>query len=113
MTDQPSGAPVREATHVCLTTENEWRPCPASLCEAGDLLGFACGLADELEERRTCLIAARDDLSAIQGAAVEDGGVWIRSVAQRRQQLVEEAIASTDAALRAASALTRGWFTRG
>jgi len=93
--------------------ENEWRPCPASLCEAGDLLGVAAGLTDELNERRACLVAARDDLVAIQGAAVEDGGLWIRSVAQRRQELVEEAIASTDAALKAAGEARHGWFTRG
>lgn len=62
-------------------------------------------LADELRERRVCLVAARDDLQRILGAKTEDGGLWIRAIAGARIPLVEEAIANTDAALASAVAI--------
>lgn len=67
--------------------------------ETGDLLGFVRGLRDELEARKTCLVAARDDLQRISQAGVDDGGLWIRAVAEARLPLLDEAIANTDASL--------------
>ena len=89
------------AQHFCLTEEDGWRPCPPSLCEAGDLLGERFGLRDELVERRACLVGVRDDLNAIMGAGTQDGGLWVRAVAEARLRLVEQAIANTDSALTA------------
>lgn len=62
------------------------------------------GLRDELVARRECLVACRDDLERITTAAVEDGGIWIRAVASGRLAYVDQAIASTDAALVATAA---------
>ena len=56
-------------------------------------------LRDELRERRACLVAARDDLVRITQASVEDGGMWIRAVAEGRVPYLEEAIVNTDGAL--------------
>jgi hypothetical protein len=78
---------------------NHYRPCPPDLCEAEYLHNTLVEVTQELKERRACLVGARDDLHAIENAAVEDGGVWIRAVAERRAELVEAAITETDKAL--------------
>ncbi len=78
-----------------------YRPCPPDLCEAQHLYNLVCETVEELKQRRACLVGARDDLDAIEHAAVEDGGIWIRAIAERRKELVAEAIAETDKALTA------------
>lgn len=56
-------------------------------------------LRDELRARVTCLVEARADLARIVTAKVEDGGLWVRSVAEGRIPLLDEAIANTYAVL--------------
>lgn len=56
-------------------------------------------LRTELRERRACLVAARDDLARIAKAKTEDGGLWVRAVAEARLPFLDEALANTDAAL--------------
>ena len=60
-------------------------------------------LREELRQRRACLVGARDTLTDIIGAGVEDGGLWIRSVAEARIPFLDEAIKNTD------NALSVGW----
>lgn len=94
------------ATHLCWVeadpddgTPNHYRPCPADLCEATHLHNLMVEVVAEMKERRACLTGARDDFDSIEHAAVEDGGIWIRAVAQRRRELVEGAIAELDKSL--------------
>jgi hypothetical protein len=56
-------------------------------------------LRQELRDRRACLVAARDDLERISHAGVEDGGLWIRAVAEARLPFLNEAIENTERAL--------------
>lgn len=60
-------------------------------------------LREELRQRRACLVAARDDLVSISRAKTEDGGLWIRAVAEGRIPYLDQAIANTDKALSGAS----------
>jgi len=94
------------ALHLCWVdgdpddgTPPHYRPCPPDLCEARHLHNLIVEVVRELKDRRACLTGARDDFDAIEHAAVEDGGIWIRAVAQRRRELVEAAISETDKAL--------------
>jgi hypothetical protein len=43
---------LSEAVHLCLTDEEEWRPCPADLCEAERLGFLVSSLRLELEAER-------------------------------------------------------------
>lgn len=100
--ERPTVAPV----HLCWVdgdpdddTLPHYRPCPPDLCEAQHLHNLMVEVVQELKDRRACLVGAREDLDAIEGAAFADGGIWVRAVAQRRGELVAEAIAETDRAL--------------
>jgi hypothetical protein len=100
---------MAETTHICYVADDpdddekgHYRPCPAELCEAEMLLELVRELAEELRQRRACLVGARDDLERITKAAVEDGGLWIRAVAEGRIPLIDSAIAETDRAIVAA-----------
>ena len=93
-------------THLCWVESDpddgtlaHYRPCPPRLCEAQHIHNLMVEVVQELKDRLACLEGARDDLNAIQHASTEDGGVWIRAVAQRRQELVEEAIVETNKSL--------------
>jgi hypothetical protein len=97
-----SAAPV----HLCWVDDDpddgtlpHYRSCPADLCEAQHLHNLMVEVVQELRDRLACLEGARDDLDAIQHASTEDGGVWLRAVAQRRHELVEGAISETHKAL--------------
>ena len=102
MSDKGTQAPV----HLCWVdgdpddgTLPHYRPCPAYLCEAQHLHNLMVEVVQELKDRLACLEGARDDLDAIQHASTEDGGIWIRAVAQRRHELVEGAISETHKSL--------------
>lgn len=102
MTDQQKGARV----HLCWVDadpddgmSSHYRPCPPDLCEAQHLHNLLVEVRQELRDRRACLEGAQRDLALIAKAAVEDGGVWIRAVAEARLPLVEAAISETDKSL--------------
>ena len=78
---------------------SHYRPCPPDLCEARHLHNLVVEVRQELKDRLSCLTGARDDLDAIEHASVEDGGIWIKAVAQRRKELVAGAITETEKAL--------------
>jgi hypothetical protein len=97
---------VSESLHLCWVdgdpddnTPPHYRPCPPDLCEARDLHNLMVEVVQELKDRLACLEGARDDLDAIQHASIEDGGIWIRAVAQGRQELVEAAISEINKTL--------------
>lgn len=100
-------------THICYVADDpddsekgHYRPCPATACQADLLLELNRELVEELRQRRACLVGARDDIERITKAGVQDGGLWIRSVAEARLPLLDGAIDETDKALTAAGGLT-------
>ena len=101
--------------HVCWVdadpddgTPAHYRPCPADLCESVFLHNLLVEVREELRQRLACLEGARDDLARIANAGVQDGGVWIRAVAQARVPLVEAAITETNKSLVALGSFNLG-----
>ena len=97
---------LQDGSHVCWVeadpddgTPAHYRPCPADLCQAAHLHNLLVEVSEELRQRRACLEGARDDLARIAGASVEDGGVWIKAVAESRLPLIDAAISETDKSL--------------
>lgn len=93
-------------SHVCWVDADpdngmpaHYRPCPADLCEATWLHNLICELREEFRQRLVCLEGARDDLARIAKAETQDGGVWLRAVAEARVPLVEAAITETNRTL--------------
>src|SRR5512146_679125 len=106
---------MNEPVHICWVegdpddgTPSHYRPCPPDLCEAQHLHNLMVEVVAEMKQRRACLTGARDDFDSIEHAAVEDGGIWIRAVAQRRRELVEGAIAELDKSLAALGSFNLG-----
>lgn len=94
------------ATHLCWVDADpddglpsHYRPCPPDLCEAQHLHNLLVEVRQELRDRRACLEGAQRDLALIAKASVEDGGLWVRAVAEARLPLVEAAITETDKSL--------------
>ena len=97
---------LQDGSHVCYVEADpddgmpaHYRPCPADLCQAAHLHNLLVEVREELRQRRACLVGARDDLARIAGASVEDGGVWIKAVAESRVPLIDSAILETDKSL--------------
>lgn len=97
-----SAAPI----HLCWVEADpddgmppHYRPCPPDLCEAQHLHNLVVEVREELRQRLACLEGAQRDLAMIAKASVEDGGVWVRAVAEARVPLVTAAIEETNKAL--------------